>query len=438
MAWWRKLLGLPETRAATPGQHPRDTALASMFNLWAETGAGVVVTPDTAMQSPAVASSVRILSDAISTLPLDLYERTGENESRRAVGNDLHNLVHDQPCEWLTSADWRRRVAMSLLLRGNQYNRITYAGGLRPVAIEPIKVGEAWPFRTPDRKVWYRVGGATLRPDEVLHFRGPYQEGDALEAASPVVMNRELIGTSIAAARYVSRFFANAAMPKLALVVPGVIGPEAAQRLKTNFEARHGGVENAHRVAVLEGGTELKALGLKNDEAQTLELYRHLAGEVASRVFGIPPHLSGDMEKQTSWGSGIEQMDIGYVKHVVRPYLEAIEQQLSATLLSREARRRFYFEFNIEGMLRGDLKSRVSAYALLIQWGVVSINEVRRRENMPPVPSGDVRLHPLNMVPVGRLTDTLDDSAEKAAEAVRALRHDMLNGFGKGEEIYHA
>jgi HK97 family phage portal protein len=412
-----------EARSAS--LHPRDPALAALWGWGSDSASGISVTPDNAMDAPAVASSVRLLSETVATIPLDLFELQSDGERRRATEQPLHALVHDMPAEGLSSTDWRRRVMNGVLLRGNQYNRIRWGGDGSVLSIEPLP-------KTVSPKMVAMTGQAsrlnytvfkdgqreTLPGFEVLHIRGPFQREDRIEADSPIVINRELIARSMAAGQYISRFFANSAVPKAALEIPGGIGDEASKRLRDDFERRHKGVENAHKLVMVPGGMKLTSLATTNQESQTFELYRQTSFEIAARCYGIPPHLSGDSDKQTSWGTGLEQMDIGFVKHVVRPYLVGFEQALSMALLTPEGRRRFKFEFNVEGLLRGDFKSRMEGYALLIQWGVATVNEIRRRENMPPIDGGDVRMMPLNYAPADRIMDVL---LKEPAAAKRAL-----------------
>lgn len=424
------LARIAEGRAsAYAGQHPRDPAISALWGSGWLTESGISVTPDNAMRAPAVAASVRLVSETISTIPLDLFEVDARGEKVKAAGHPLHALVHDAPNDWLTSTDWRRRVGNGLLLRGNQYNRIGWGGDGMVQRLDPLPKGGVYPFRA-DNKIWYRVtdrtGSYVLPAMDVLHLRGPFQQGgygdEDLVAESPVEIGKELIAQSIAAASYISRFFQNGAVPKLALEIPGEIKDnETVKRLRTRFEDRHKGLENAHKLAILESGMKLSPLAVSNVDAQLIELYKQTAQEIGGRLYGIPPHLSGDIEKQTSWGAGIEQMDLGYVKHCVRPYLVGIEQALSMSLLNSSTRGRFKFEFNVEGLLRGDFKSRMEGYSLLIQWGLATFNEIRRRENMPAIDGGDARMVPLNYAPADRIMDVLLRSPGKASRALRSL-----------------
>lgn len=439
MAWFDRIgrwlapeLYMERRGVVFAGAHPRDPVIAALWGLSADTDAGIAVTVDNAMQVPAVASSVRLLSETVATIPLDLFEVMGDGNSRRATEQPLHALVHDAPVEWLSSTDWRRRLMHGLLLDGNQYNRIRWdgIGGIKAIEPLPRSVTPKMIAFDGAQRVNYIVfqGGKqeVLASIDCMHFRGPFQSGDLVRAASPIDIGRELIARNWAAGAYISRFFANSAVPKAALEIPGNLGNEATKKLRDDFERRHKGIENAHKLVIVPGGMKLSPLASTNEESQTLELYKQTSLEIASRLYGIPPHLSGDTEKVSSWGTGIEQMDIGYVKHVVRPYLEGIEQTLSMALLSPSGRRKFKFEFNVEGLLRGDFKSRMEGYALMIQWGMTTVNEIRRLENLAPIAGGDVRMFPLNYAPADQIMAVLlRESPAEAKRAFDALLADM-------------
>jgi phage portal protein BeeE len=151
---------------------------------------------------------------------------------------------------------------------------------------------------------------------------------------------------------------------------------------------------------------KVEALGINNDEAQVVPIYQQATAQIA-RVWGVPLHLIGEVSGSTSWGTGIEQQSIGFVQYYMRAKFVAWEQALNLSLMSSEARARFYFEFNIDALLRGDFKTRMEGYALMIQWGLASPNEIRRLMNLPPVDGGDERITPLNMVPASRIMDVL-------------------------------
>lgn len=410
-----------EARASKiAGQHPRDPVLAEIFGSTGRTSAGVNVTPWNAREIPEVDACVSLIEDTVATIPLDLFERTGDSTRERRPENRLHRLLHEKPNEWQTSAEFRQMMEGWRSTHGNAFARIVSSNS-GPIALEPMQPGETRPFRFGDG-VAFRwqppdAPARTLMQGEVLHLRDrPARRWNMLEGESKVERHRETIGRAKATGEYLSRFFSNGAVPKTFLLPTAgeLLGEEAIKTLRAQFEDRHGGPENAHRIGVLPGGLDIKALGVDNEKAQVVEAYTLLVTQVA-RIWGIPLHLIGEMTKSTSWGTGIEQQSIGFVVYYMRPKFVMWEQALNAALMSSEMRQRFFFEFNIDGLLRGDFKTRMEGFAIMIKWGLASPNEIRRLMNLPPVDGGDERLQPLNMVPASRVMEVLLRDSNSAA-----------------------
>ena len=390
--------------------HPRDPVLAEWFGGAGLTDTGLSVTPATARECAAVDACVGLIEDTIATVPLDLFERGPDGRERRD-DHPLHALLHDRPNDWQSSAEFRQMMEGWRLTYGNAYARIRWQGSGVPQALEPLHPDEVRPFRAPAGGIAYRWqpqdGPAqTLLGMEVLHLRDKPFKRNLIEGESRVTRHREAIGRALATGRYLSKFFANYAVPKAFLEAEGTLTAEQMKAAQEAFERRHGGLENAHRIGILNKGFKLNQLGVNNDEAQVIEAYRLSVGEIA-QIHGIPPHMIGLTDKTTSWGTGIEQQSIGAVIYAFRPKFVVWEQALNLALMSSGMRQRFYFEFNVDGLLRGDFKSRMDGYALMIQWGLATPNEIRRQMNLAPMPGGDERLTPLNMVPATRIMDVL-------------------------------
>ena len=419
----RWLLG--ESRAsAISGMHPGDPGLSAFLG-WTPSLAGVNVTAETAMQCPPFAACVRLLSDTIATVPLDFFKRVSDGERERA-NDDQRHQVTQWPNDWQTGSELRRFLAQSTMLSGNGYAHIPFSGGGLPQQLVPLEFSRTTPFRDAQKRVWYRHWPeegppVTYSSAEILHVRGPWVKGDGLLGASPVEMFREPIGLCMAQLEYLSRFFRNSAAPKGGLEVPATLGEKAVDTLREDWHRQHQGLENAHKIAVLWGGAKWKDIGIDNQKSQALELYKQSVSTLAS-LMGIPPHMIGETDKQSSWGTGVEQQAIGFITFVVRPWYVGIEQSMNKSLLTVETRKRFYYEHNADALLRGDFKTRMDGFALMIQWGLASPNEVRRLMNMPAVDGGDDRLQPLNMVPVSLVKDVLVGDADKADRAMKVLR----------------
>lgn len=437
-----RMIGTGERRSI----HPRDPALVDwLYGGGARTATGISVTPDNARQCPEVDACVGLIEDTIATVPLDFFERTGDGSRERRDDHPLHALLHDTPNSWQTSAEFRQMMEGWRSTHGNAYARIVTSGlsGF-PSALEPIPPAQMQPFRVPGGVAyrWTPDSGSqrVLLQNEVLHLKDSPFKASLVEGESKVTRHRETIGRALAIGEYISRFFSNYAVPKAFLEVPGVLDKEGAELLRDQFEARHAGLENSHRIGVLMAGMKLNSVGVDNDAAKTIETYSLAVSQVA-RIWDIPLHLIGEMTKATSWGTGIEQQSIGFVVYAMRPKFVIWEQALNAALMSSATRRNFFFEFNVDGLLRGDFKTRMEGFALMVQWGLATPNEIRRLMNLPPVADGNERLHPINYAPASRIMDVLmrnktepktaDDATRMLASIVKAANEGRLQDIFK-------
>jgi HK97 family phage portal protein len=367
----------------------------------ASSASGVHVTSETAMRSSAVYACVRVLAESVASLPLPLYRRAGDRGRERAVNHPLYALLHDTPNPEMTSFELRETLMYHLALWGNAYCKIESDGAGRVTGLWPLLPGQMEVKRTPSGALeyGYRLPNGTvtkLSPDNILHIRGLSSNG--IVGLSPISLARQSIGLALATEEYGARFFSNNAQPGVVLEHPGKLGDDAYDRLRTSWTETHSGLANAHRVAILEEGMKLEKVSIPPNDAQFLETRKFQATEIA-RIFRVPPHLIADLDKATF--SNIEQQSLEFVVYSLRPWLVRIEQAISRALLTDAERRAYYWEFLVDGLLRGDTASRYQAYAVGRQWGWLSVNDVRERENMNPVDGGDAYLEPLNMSEVG-------------------------------------
>lgn len=403
----------------------KDPALVSLFGYGAETDSGIVVTPDNARECPEVDACIGLNEDTIATVPLDLFEKVGDDSRTRATGHPLHELVHDRPNQWQTSSEWRQMMEGYRETHGNAYSRIISANAGFPTALEPVHPNEMWPFRAPSGGVAYRWSPLDGPPrillqHEVLHLKDtPARRYNLVQGESRVIRHSETIGRAMATSRYLSLYFKNNATPKIVLKIPGELTKPQIEDLRALFIQEHGR-DNVHKPAVAHSGMEIDTIGSTNEDAQTVQLDEQTTAKIA-RIFDVPLHLIGETSKSTSWGTGIEQQSIGFVVYYMRAKFVAWEQSLNRALMSDETRKRFFFEFNMDALLRGDFKSRMDGYALMIQWGLSTPNEIRRLMNLPPLDGGDERLTPLNMVPATRIMDVLLKTPQTPQARTEAL-----------------
>lgn len=366
---------------------------------------GRPVTPATAVGSTAVWAAIRIISESIATLPLRVYER--RNGGRViATEHPLYPILHDRPNPRQTAVEYREQQLASLLLWGNAYTWIDRYPSGRPRYLWPIRPDrvtariDVATENDPVPSLVYVVsthdgGQRVYSADEILHVRG--LSSDGLMGLSPIAVHRDAVGLEQAEREFAGRFFGNNGRPGGVLKVAGRLSNDAAVRLKQSWETAHRGLENAHRVAVLEEGIEWQSMGMPLQDAQFVEQRRFSIEEIA-RIFRVPLHLMGDLQRATY--SNIEHQSIEFVVHTIRPWCVRLEQAY-ATLLYPSERQALYVEHSVDALLRGDIKSRYDAYAVARQWGWLSVNEIRALENLNSVGvDGDSLIQPLNFGPM--------------------------------------
>ena len=372
--------------------------------------AGKNVNERSAMQMTAVYSCVRILAEAIAGLPLHLYRYKQDGGKERAIDNNLYHLLHDEPNKEMSSFIFRETLMTHLLLWGNAYAQIIRNGKGEVVALYPLMPNKMQVDRDENGELYYiytrsseeakTMEGVTvyLTPRDVLHIPGLGFDG--LVGYSPIAMAKNAIGLAIATEEYGAKFFANGAAPSGVLEHPGTI--KDPSRLRENWNSTFGGSANSGKVAVLEEGMKYTPISISPEQAQFLETRKFQIDEIA-RIFRVPPHMVGDLEKSSF--SNIEQQSLEFVKYTLDPWVIRWEQSLSWSLLNEDEKQKYFFKFNLEGLLRGDYESRMSGYATARQNGWMSANDIRELENMDKRPAedgGDLYLINGNMLPLNK------------------------------------
>lgn len=382
--------------------------------------AGKNVNERSAMQMTAVYSCVRILAEAVAGLPLHLYRYKEDGGKERAIDNNLYHLLHDEPNKEMSSFIFRETLMTHLLLWGNAYAQIIRNGKGEVVALYPLMPKKMQVDRDENGELYYiytrsseeakTMEGAQvyLTPRDVLHIPGLGFDG--LVGYSPIAMAKNAIGLAIATEEYGAKFFANGAAPSGVLEHPGTI--KDPSRLRENWNSTFGGSANSGKVAVLEEGMKYTPIAISPEQAQFLETRKFQIDEIA-RIFRVPPHMVGDLEKSSF--SNIEQQSLEFVKYTLDPWVIRWEQSLSRSLLNEDEKRRYFFKFNLEGLLRGDYESRMSGYATARQNGWMSANDIRELENLDKIPAeegGDLYLINGNMLPLNKAGAYADKGKE--------------------------
>ncbi|MEA1961272.1 MAG: phage portal protein [Bacillota bacterium] len=373
------------SRLIQPRASPKNSLWDSTYSFFfGSTTSGKTVNERTAMQTTAVYACVRILAETIASLPLHVYQYT-DSGKEKTIDHQLYYLLHDEPNPEMTSFVFRETLMSHLLLWGNAYAQIIRDGRGKIQALYPLLPDKMTVDRSPKGELFYEyrkdTGSVLLRRDEVLHIPGLGFDG--LVGYSPIAMAKNAIGMAIATEEYGAKFFANGANPGGVLEHPGVVKDPA--RIRESWNAVYQGSINAHRVAVLEEGMKFQSIGIPPEQAQFLETRKFQTEEIC-RIFRVPPHLVADLDKATF--SNIEHQSISFVVHTIRPWLVRLEQSINQSLLGKSEKGQCFVGFVVDGLLRGDYASRMQGYAVGIQNGFLSPNDVRRLENMNSFENG--------------------------------------------------
>jgi HK97 family phage portal protein len=400
-------------------------------------GSAPTIGDEGALRLTAVYGAVRILSESVAQLPLILYERQQAGGKSRAVGGRLYRLLHDAPNEEMTSFELREMMMVSLCLRGNAYCEVVWdrrgqvesLWWLHPDMVQ-VRRGEngrlLYDVRPPLGKL------VTLTRGQIWHVRGMSLDG--VTGLSPISVHAQgALRLARAADSYGAAFFENGARPSGLLEYPGVLDDDAFRRLDQSWSARHGsGLNNAQRIAILEEGMTYKPISLSNNEAQFLETRRYQVADIA-RIFRVPLHKLAELSSATF--SNIEHQSLEFVRDALDPWLRRFEQSISRDLMVGAERERYFAEFLVEGLLRGDISGRYEAYAKGRMHGWLSADDVRERENENPLPDGQgkIYLSPVNMVPATMLTQP-GALVEPEIEPVRSDRRIEARGERRSAE----
>lgn len=382
--------------------------------------AGKNVNERSAMQMTAVYACVRILSEAVAGLPLHFYQYEKDGNKVKATDHKLYHLLHDEPNPEMSSFVFRETLMTHLLLWGNAYAQIIRNGKGEIIALYPLMPNKMTVDRDENGKIFYTyqksnedaptMKGTTVRltSNDVLHISGLGFDG--LVGYSPIAMAKNAIGLAIATEEYGAKFFANGAAPSGVLEHPGTI--KDPSRVRETWNSQFGGSGNSGKVAVLEEGMKYTPISISPEHAQFLETRKFQINEIA-RIFRVPPHMVGDLEKSSF--SNIEQQSLEFVKYTLDPWVIRWEQSLSRSLLNEEEKKKFFFKFNVEGLLRGDYQSRMNGYAVARQNGWMSANDIRELENLDRIPKedgGDLYLINGNMLPLKEAGAYADQNKE--------------------------
>lgn len=359
-SWWRNLMG-------------------------AISHTGKAINEDTVMQVTAMYSALRLVTETIGTLPIHVYERTATGKER-ALDHPLYNLLNLRSSYYETSTQFLEGIALSLCLHNTGYILVLRSDDGKPVGLKAVPKPSVQPRVLKDRKtIVYEVTREGIRETyqfgDIIPIKG-FGHVDDLEGLSVMRSHKDAFGLAMAAEEYGARFFAGGQRPSGVFTIDTVLKPEQREKLRDALNKRYTGLENAHEIALLEANMKYVPMASSNTEAQLLESRKFQVLEIA-RIMRVPPHMLYEMDRATY--ANAEQNRQEFVDFTLRPYLVRIERAINAFLIPPNEQHKYFVEFNLDGLLRGDSKTRGEFYQRLAMIGAISVAEIRRRENLPYV-----------------------------------------------------
>lgn len=377
------------------------------------------MTPQSALQLSVVFACTRLIAETISTLPLLIYRRKNGGGREVASDHQLYALLHDSPNAEQTATEFWEVVIIQLILRRCAYVRkgIDVNGNIfELVPMDPDRMGtpyweasgrKVYPYNHPTR------GRVEYTDREVWQING-------FGGMSVIELGARSMGAAANAEAAASKLYGNHLKPSFVAAIKDWLKPDQRAQMKERIDQSIGGsAESGGRYRLLEGGVEFKQLTLTPEDAQLLET-RTFSVEDLCRWFGVPPSMIGHGTAVSNWGTGREQMNLGFLQYVLRPYLKRLEQGIYKSLIKPEEQRRIYAEFSVEGLLRADSAGRAAYYATMVQNAIMKPSECRDLENLPPDDSADVLIIQSNMIPLNMLG--MGTTSTEAADAVDALK----------------
>lgn len=378
---------------------------------------GKVVTADKAMQLSAVWACIRLLSESVSTLPMKVYRREADGSRKLAQDHPAYQVLCRRPNLEMTPSRFMLMVVASICLRGNAFIEKKMIGR-KLVALDPLLPQNMVVKRLDTGQLQYTYtedGKKRVIPvDRMMHIRGFGLDGVC--GMMPLSSGRDVFGAAMAVDESAAKIFENGLQTSGYISSKVALNKEQRERLRT-YLAAFAGSKNAGKMMVLEGDLSYQNVTMNPEDAQMLES-RAFSIEEICRWFRVPPFMVGHVTKQSSWASSVEGMNLIFLTNTLRPLLVNIEQEISRCLLDSDED--YFAEFSVEGLLRADSVGRAAYYTTALQNGWMSRNDVRRLENLPPIPGGEIYTVQLNLTP---LEDLKQNNLGAQAGAITRLHN---------------
>jgi len=355
---------------------------------------------DKALTLTSVWNAIRLLSESVSSLPITVYRKENNGDKVEDVNNRIYNLIKFKPNNFQNKITFFEYVMYSVLTDGNAYVQIVRDNSANPVQLIPINPDYVNIFIKENELFYQMDGGSVLDSADVLHIK--LITDDGIEGLSPIDQCAKAINWNLSIEEFGSTFFKNGAKPSSVLSTDRALSETAIERLKNSFNSSYAKLKSSNSTIILEEGLTFKPISISPEQAQFLAS-RQFGIEEIARIFNIPPHMLKDLSKSSF--NNIEMQSQEYVTYTLMPYLTRIEQEMNLKLFRTNELGKTFVEFNVNGLLRGDVKTRNEAYKTAIQNGYMSINEVRQKENLNSIEGGDKHFIQMNMTTIENIGD---------------------------------
>lgn len=368
--------------------------------------AAVSVTEDTAMQVSAVWACVKLLSETVASLPFNVYQK---EVNGRSIAEDFYfqKFISRKPNRYQTRQEFFETMMLNLTLHGNAYAKVQRING-RITSMMPLMSSQVEVRLLDDGSIIYEYTRDNsieiLSEQSVWHIK---LYGNGIVGKSPLAFGRNMVGIAQGAEQTTTRIYTNGGKRSGVLTLDKLLTPAQREQVRQNFSGLTTSTED--RLLVLEMGMQFEPISMSPQDIELLASRRFQLEEIC-RWFGVPSVLVNDTGGSTTWGSGIEQLVSGFYKLNLRPYLERIEASIYANLFTPEEQDRYECEFDFEGLLRSDFKTRLEGYRTAIAGSILTPNEVRRLEGWAEMEGGDALLSQVNMAPLNTLGVSQDET----------------------------
>jgi HK97 family phage portal protein len=415
-----KFLGIPIFERAVSAESDLSNPAPWLYDALGgfPTSTGITVTEETALQFSAVYACVNVISDQLSSFPKGIFKRIDDRTRNKVSDSYLQYLIDTEPNQSYSAFDFWHAITYSVLLWGNGFAEIVRDNQYEITSfrfIHPSKVVIKYGIVDGVFVLFYEDHelGKRIAPRDMLHFKGLTY--DAVQGQGVIrAFARESIGLSIAAEKFGAKFFGNDTLMTKYLSHPTTLSEEAMKHIQQSWQTANAGLENSFKLKVLEEGMKLENVGIPPEQAQFIATRQHQVEEIC-RWFKVQPHLIQHLLRSTN--NNIEHQGIEFATQTLTPWVARFEKELNRKIFTEKEKKKYYVKFNMDSLLRGDIKTQTEYFRAAIQWGWMSTNEVRELKDMNPREGGDEYLKPMNMIGSDEENNTQNDEDKKSIRA---------------------